>query len=97
MGPPGGPDFGPGIAQAQQQQGKSPVETAVGTVEKILQSVDDESFRPYADKALATLRIGLAVASQSGPQSKPAGPPVGGMPMGPAKVPGPPTPGPMPA
>ena len=29
MGPPGGPNFGPGIGQAQQQMEKSPAEIAV--------------------------------------------------------------------
>lgn len=96
MGPPGGPNFGPGIGQAQSQQDKSPVEVAVGTVEKILMGVQDETFRPYVMKAIATLKVGLAMANQKGPQS--AGmnqpPPQGGGAPGP--MPLPPMPGQMP-
>ena len=69
MGPPGGPAFGAGIGQAQQQQDKSPTEVAVSTVEKILMGVQDETFRPYGMKAIATLKVGLAMAQQKGPQS----------------------------
>ena len=97
MGPPGGPGFGEGLGQAQQ--GKSPAEIAVGTVEKILMGVQSEAMRPYVQKALATLKIGLSMEQQQGPQSaamnKPPSPnaPPGG-PGGPP--PGPPVPGPMP-
>jgi hypothetical protein len=99
MGPPGGPGFGEGIGQAQQQQGKSPVEIALGTVEKILMGIQDETMRPYVQKALATLKIGASMVAAGGPQSqgmnKPPNPnaPPGG-PGGPP--PGPPVPGPMP-
>ena len=98
MGPPGGPNFGPGIAQAQQGADKSPVEVAVNTVEKILMGVQDEAFRPYVMKALASLKVGLAMSQQKQPQSGPgmgmpptqgAGPQGNGMPM-------PPMPGQMP-
>lgn len=97
MGAPGGPAFGPGIGQAQQQMEKSPAEIAVGTVEKILMGVASETFRPYALKAIATLKVGLAMEQQQGPQSKPMGmPPHPGAGTGPTAVPGPPVPGPMP-
>lgn len=96
MGPPGGPNFGPGIGQAQQQADKHPAEVAVATVEKILMSVQDDTFKPYAEKAIATLKVGVAMAQKQGPQSKPMGmPPAVGGGAGP-QVPGPPVPGPMP-
>ena len=96
MGPPGGPKFGPGVAQAQQQMDKSPAEVAVGTVEKILMGVQDDTFRPYVEKAMATLKVGWAMVQQKGPQSKGmAMPQAGGPPQGP-QVPGPPVPGAMP-
>jgi hypothetical protein len=95
----GGPGFGQGIGQAQQQQGKSPAEVAVGTVEKILMGVQSEAMRPYVQKALATLKVGLAMEQQQGPQSKAiSAPPNPNAPPGApgAGVPGPPVPGPMP-
>jgi hypothetical protein len=97
MGPPGGgPEFGNGIAQAQQGMDKNPVELGVSTVEKILMGLQDETFRPYADKALATLKVGLAMVKQKQPQSgagmgQPPGPGAG--PQQPPN--GPPIPGPM--
>lgn len=77
MGPAGGPNFGPGIGQAMQQQEKSPVEVAVSTVEKILLGVQDEKFQEYAKKAIATLKVGAAMSKQQGPQSGMAPPPDG--------------------
>jgi hypothetical protein len=98
MGPPGGPNFGPGIGEAQQQAEKSPVEVAVSTVEKILMGVQDEKFRPYAMKAMASLKVGAAMSKQQGPQSSAMGPPAGGPPGmgGSPSTPAPPTPGQMP-
>ena len=95
MGPPGGPAFGPGIGQAQQQMDKSPAEIAVGTVEKILMGVPSDTFRSYAMKAIATLKVGLAMEQQKGPQSQGMAMPPHPM-AGAAQVPGPPTSGPMP-
>jgi hypothetical protein len=101
MGAPGGPNFGPGIGQAQQQMDKSPVEVAVSTVEKILMGIQDEKFKPYAMKAMATLKVGAAMAQQQGPQSSPMGTPPGGPQAGPGgggpqQAPLPPMPGQMP-
>lgn len=96
MGPPGGPAFGAGIGQAQQQMDKSPVELAVSTVEKILMGVNDDKFRSYAVKAIATLKVGAAMSAQQGPQSSPMGPTPGQDAGGPPKVPAPPMPGQMP-
>jgi hypothetical protein len=95
MGPPGGDGFGPGIANAQAGMDKSPVETAVSTVEKILTGIQDETFRPYAMKALASLKVGIAMVKQKQPTSGPMGapPPAGGGPQG---TPVPPIPGQMP-
>jgi hypothetical protein len=96
IGPPGGPQFGQGIGQAQAAMDKSPAELAVGTVEKILMGVQDETFRPYAMKAIATLKVGMAMVQQQGPQSKGMmGAPPNVNAPGP-QVPGPPVPGPMP-
>lgn len=95
MGAPGGPGFGPGIGQAQQQQGKSPVAIAVSTVEKILMGVPGEKFKEYAQKAIATLKVGMAMEEQQGPQSSSMGePPKPG--AGPQQTPVPPMPGQMP-
>jgi len=100
MGPPGGPAFGAGIGQAQQQQDKSPEEVAVSTVEKILMGVQSDTFRPYVMKALATLKVGLAMAQQKGPQSagmnQPPQPGAGGPGGGQGPIPLPPMPGQMP-
>ena len=90
-----GPGFGAGVGAAQAQMGKSQTETAVSTVEKILMGVQDEKFKPYAMKAIAQLKVGLAVAQQQQPMSGQA-PPAGGTPGGP-QMPTPPTPGQMPA
>lgn len=94
MGP--GPKFGAGVEQAQSQMGKDPIELAVGTVEKILTGIQDEAFRPFAMKAIATLKVGAAQVKQKQPQSAGMGAPpqMGG---GPPSVPTPPTPGQMPA
>jgi len=98
MGPPGGgPEFGQGIGQAQQQMSKSPAEIAVSTCEKILMGVPGDKFKEYAQKAIATLKVGLAMEQQQGPQSGPMG--KAGMPTaggGQPPVAGPPMPGPMP-
>ena len=92
MGP--GPQFGAGVGQAQQQMGKNPIEVAVGTVEKILNGIQDEAMRPFIQKALATLKVGMAQAQQKQPQSAGTGaPPQGG---GSPQIPTPPTPGQMP-
>jgi hypothetical protein len=93
----GGPQFGAGIGQAQQQMGKNPVELAVGTVEKILGGIQDEAFKPYAQKAIATLKVGMAVASQKQPQSGMQAPPQGPGAGAPPQIPTPPVPGGMPA
>ena len=102
MGPPtppspGGPNFGPGIGQAMQQQGKHPAELAVNTVEKILMGVQDPVFQNFVKQAIAILRVGEARAKESSAQSggapPPGGPPGGG--AGP-KTPLPPSPGQLP-
>lgn len=97
MGPPGGPNFGPGIGSAQQGIGQGQIDTAVSTVEKILRGVADDTFRTYVDRAVAILKVGAAMANQKGPQSQPgmAGPPAGaGTPAGAPSLP--PMPGQMP-
>lgn len=97
MGPPGGPGFGEGIAGAQAGMDKSPAEVATATVEKILMGVQDETFRPYAMKAIASLKVGMAMVQQKQPKSAGQGmmpPPGGGGP--PQPTPGPPVPGQMP-
>ena len=95
MGPPGGAGFGSGVQQAQEGVDKSPAEIASATVEKILMGVQDETFKPYVIKALATLKVGLAMVKDKQPKS-----PGMGMPPGPGagapQVPGPPIPGQMP-
>jgi hypothetical protein len=100
MGPPGGPAFGQGIAEAQAGMDKSPAEIAVATCEKILMGVQDETFRPYAMKAVATLKVGMAMVQQKQPKSPGAmgGPPQpgGGPPGAPPGPPVPPIPGQMP-
>ena len=99
MGPPGGAEFGKGIGQAQAGMDKSPAELAVATVEKILMGVQDETFRPYGMKAIATLKVGLAMAQQKGPQSQgmnqPPQPGLGPQGAG-SQIPLPPMPGQMP-
>jgi hypothetical protein len=79
------------------QNDKSQVEVAVSTVEKILSGIQDETFQTYAKKAIATLKVGAAMAKQRGPQS--AG--MGQLPQepgagGPPQIPVPPMPGQMP-
>lgn len=100
MGPPGGggPEFGKGIAEAQGAADKSPAEVATSTVEKILMGIQDETFKPYVQKAIATLKVGVAMVQQKQPKSSPMGmPPPAGGPGGPPAGPaGPPTPGQMP-
>lgn len=100
MGPPGGPAFGAGVGQAQQQAEKSPVEVATSTVEKILMGVQDETYKPYAMKAIATLKVGLAMSQQKGPQSPgmnaPPQPGIGAGPGAGSQIPLPPIPGQMP-
>ena len=90
-----GGGFGAGVGQAQAQMGKSPIEQAVMTVEKLLTGIQDEAFRPYAMKAIASLKLGLAMSQQKQPQSGGMGapPPMGG---GPPQIPTPPVPGQMP-
>lgn len=90
-----GPNMAPGMQQAQQQQGKDPIELAVNTVEKILSGITDESFKPYAMKAVAALKVGLGIAKQKQPQSAGMNPPQPG--GGPPQIPTPPVPGQMPA
>jgi len=93
MGP--GPQFGAGVGAAQQQMGKNPIETAIGTVEKLLMGIQDEAMRPFIQKAIATLKVGMAQSQQKQPMSAGMGaPPPGG---GPPQIPMPPTPGQMPA
>ena len=75
MGPPGGPGFGDGMAQAQTGMDKNPAEIAATTVEKILTGVQDETFRPYAMKAIATLKMGVAMVQQKQPKSNGPGMP----------------------
>jgi len=88
------PSFGPGMQQAQDQAKKDPIEMAVMTCEKILMGIQDETFRPYVQKALASLKIGLGMVKQKQPQSQGMQPPQpGGMPP---QVPTPPIPGQMP-
>ena len=96
MGPPGGPNFGPGIGQAQQQMEKSPAEIALGTVEKILMGVQDNTFRPYVERALGILKVGVAMAKQNGPQSPGMNAPPNMMGGGQQPPQAPPTPGQMP-
>lgn len=93
-----GPNMGPGMAQAQQQMGKDPIEMAVTTVEKILSGIQDETMRPYITKAIASLKIGMGMAKQKQPQSPAMGQPPPGMGAGaPPQIPTPPVPGQMPA
>jgi hypothetical protein len=74
---------------------KSPAEIAVATCEKILMGVQDEAFRPYAMKMIATGKVGVAMVQQKQPKSAGTGmPPTPGGP--PPPTPGPPVPGQMP-
>ena len=75
-GPPSpNPAFGKGIAEAQSRQGQGQIENAVSTCEKILMGVQDDTFRPYVEQAIAKLKIGLAMVNQKGPQSQAGGQP----------------------
>lgn len=85
------------MQQAQDASKKDPIEMVVQTVEKLLMGVQNETFRPYAQKALASLKIGMGMAKQQQPQSGAPGmqgPPTGA--GGPPQVPTPPIPGQMP-
>ena len=99
MGPPGGPGFGAGVGQAQEQVGKNQIDLAVSTVEKIVMGVNDDTFRTYAQRAVAILKTGAAMEQQKGPQSQPGGmqPPMAGGGAPPPQQPQlPPMPGQMP-
>jgi hypothetical protein len=91
-----GPNLGPGLQQAQNQM-NDPIEMAVKTCEKLLTGISDETFRPYALKAIAQLKIGMGMAKQKQPQSGGMTPPPQGAGAGmPPPVPTPPMPGQMP-
>lgn len=97
MGPPGGSGFGEGVKDAQAGADKSPVEIAVATVEKMLMGVQSDTFKPYAMKAIATLKVGAAMDAQKQPKSPGMGaPPQPGGDGGAPKTSGPPIPGQMP-
>ena len=98
MGPPGGPGFGPGVGQAQEQVGKNQIDLAVSTIEKIAMGVNDDTFRTYAQRAVAILKTGAAMAQQKGPQSQPGvgQPPAAGAGAPPPQPQLPPMPGQMP-
>jgi hypothetical protein len=83
------------MAQAQQQAGKNPTELAVNTVEKILSGITSETMKPYIDKAMAALKVGLGMEKQKQPQSGGMNPPQQG--GGQPQIPTPPIPGQMPA
>jgi hypothetical protein len=92
----GGPGFGPAVGQAQDQMGKNQIDLAVSTIEKIAMGVNDDTFRTYAQRAVAILKTGAAMAQQKGPQSggmQPPGPGAGAPPPQPQL---PPMPGQMP-
>jgi hypothetical protein len=91
-----GPGFGQGMQSAQDSQGKDPIEMAVQTCEKLLSGINDDTFKPYAQKAIASLKVGLGMVKQKQPggQQGMQGPPQGGGQAPPPK--GPPTPGQMP-
>ena len=91
-----GPGFGPGMQQAQDQSKADPIEKVVMTVEKLLGGITDETFRPYVQKALASLKIGLGMVKQKQPQSAGMQPPPQPGAGGPPQVPTPPIPGQMP-
>jgi len=93
------PGIGQGMMQQQQEAKGGGLDTLVSTVEKMLLAVNDESFKPYAVKAIAQLKLGLGMSKQKQPQSGGmAGPPGpgGGPPPPGGGVPTPPTPGNMP-
>lgn len=84
------------MAQAQAQQG-SPTETAMNTAIKILSAVNDETAKPYVEKALASLKIGIGMMKQKQPMSPGMNPPPqAGAGGAPPQVPTPPMPGQMP-
>ena len=92
---PGGPGFGPGIAKAQEGVGKNPIQLMVETVEKILQSNTNDKFAPYAQRAIALLKVGEAQAMAGGPQSDQGGQ-AGSQGQGGPQAPLPPMPGQLP-
>jgi hypothetical protein len=98
MGPPQAPALNEGMQSMQAGMDRSPAELAAQTCEKILLGVQDETFSPYAKKAIAALRVGVAMVKQKQPQSSGAGmPPPGAMgQQGPGPSPVPPIPGQMP-
>lgn len=90
------PNIGPGMQQAQDQAGKNPVEMAVETCTKILSGISDETFKPYAQKAIASLKIGVGMMKQKQPMAGGMNPPPMQAGGGPPQVPTPPMPGQMP-
>jgi hypothetical protein len=91
----GGPKFGSGMQQAQDQAGQDPIDKVVATVEKMLLAVDNEAFKRYAMEAIAKIKIGAGMAKQQQPQSQGAA--GGGPPQAPPpKMNVPPMPGQMP-
>lgn len=96
MGPPSAPGLNDGMQKMQDGMDKSPAEIATATVEKILMGVQDETFKPYAMKAIAALKVGVGMVQQKQPKSAGMGAPPGPGGGGPPAVPGPPTPGQMP-
>lgn len=95
MGPPSAPNMDQGVRSMQAGMGKSPAEIAAQTCEKILMGVQDPTFQEYAKKAIATLRVGVAMVQQKQPGSSGAGMPPPGA-MGQSPTPMPPIPGQMP-
>lgn len=92
-----GPNLGPQLQQAQDQQKKDPIEMVVDTCTKLLGGVTDETFKPYAQKALASLKIGLGMVKQKQPQAGGMmGQPPGAGAGAPPQIPTPPIPGQMP-
>ena len=63
------------MQQAQDQAKNDPIEMAVKTCEKLLMGISDPTFRPYAMKAIASLKIGLGMVKQQQPQSSGMTPP----------------------
>jgi hypothetical protein len=95
---PGGAPPMPGMQQAADQSKSDPIEMAVKTCEKLLMGINDPTFKPYAVKAVAQLKIGLGMAKQGQAQSGGAmSPPPGGAGAPPPpQIPTPPMPGQMP-
>jgi hypothetical protein len=84
------------MQQAQDQAGKNPIETVVDTCTKLLSGVTDDTFKPYAQKAIASLKIGLGMTKQKQPQAGGMNPPPTQAGGAPPQVPTPPMPGQMP-